>query len=108
MISSPEESIKNFGILYVSKQVPDPRAPASPCNLWRPFLCQWETTFISESCPWTSNAKITELGGRLQVGNGNIDNERDMKGLKVQIKLSELLEVAQQANICTLKQLQSK
>jgi hypothetical protein len=43
----------------------------------------------------------------MQIGNGNINNKKDMERLKVQIKLSELLQVAQEANICTLKQLRS-
>jgi hypothetical protein len=47
----------------------------------------------------------TDLGGRMQIGNGNIDNKKDMERLKVQIKLSQ---VAQEANIYTVKQLRSK
>jgi hypothetical protein len=43
----------------------------------------------------------------MQIGNGNIDNKKDMGRLKVQTKLSQLLQVAQEANICTLKQLRS-
>jgi hypothetical protein len=55
----------------------------------------------------STHTQKTELGGRMQIRNGNIDNKKDMERLKVQIKLSELLQVAQEANICTLKQLRS-
>jgi len=39
----------------------------------------------------------------MQIDNRNIDNKKDTERLKVQIKLSELLQVAKEANICTLK-----
>jgi len=47
--------------------------------------------------------KKKQLGGRMQIDNRNIDNKKDTERLKVQIKLSELLQVAKEANICTLK-----
>jgi len=53
----------------------------------------------------TQTNKQKDLGGRMQIGNGNIDNEKDMERMKVQIKLSEILQAAQETNICTLKQL---
>ena len=55
----------------------------------------------------STHTHTKELGGRMQIGNGNIDNINDLERLKVQIKLSELLQVAQEASSRTLKQLRS-